>query len=73
MNKSKQFVVCLSKEHFPELIFGKIYPVLPDAKGEQEGYLRIIGESGESYLFPQSWFRTVKVSQEVARKLSVAV
>jgi len=34
----------------------KIYQILPDAAALQEGYLRIIDESGEDYLYPQSYF-----------------
>ena len=30
----------------------KIYVALPDAKAERTGYLRIIDESGEDYLYP---------------------
>jgi hypothetical protein len=34
----------------------KIYVALPDAKAERTGYLRIIDESGEDYLYPAHRF-----------------
>ena len=34
----------------------KIYVALPDAKAERTGYLRIIDESGEDYLYPSQRF-----------------
>lgn len=34
----------------------KIYVALPDAKAERTGYLRIIDESGEDYLYPSKRF-----------------
>jgi hypothetical protein len=37
----------------------KLYEVLPDCKASQDGYLRVIDESGEDYLFPESYFVAV--------------
>jgi hypothetical protein len=34
----------------------KIYVVLPDAKAERLGHLRVIDESGEDYLYPSERF-----------------
>jgi hypothetical protein len=34
----------------------KIYVALPDAKAERTGYLRIVDESGEDYLYPSEGF-----------------
>ncbi|HWG70813.1 MAG TPA: hypothetical protein VN692_15470 [Steroidobacteraceae bacterium] len=34
----------------------KIYAALPDTKAERTGYLRIIDESGEDYLYPAQRF-----------------
>ncbi len=38
------------------LVVGKSYPVLPDAAGEAMGWIRVIDESGEDYLFPAGLF-----------------
>jgi len=34
----------------------EVYRVLPDAKAAAEGYLRMIDESGEDYLYPEKYF-----------------
>jgi hypothetical protein len=34
----------------------KIYVALPDTKADRAGYLRIIDESGEDYLYPAQRF-----------------
>ena len=34
----------------------KIYVAVPDAKAERTGYLRIVDESGEDYLYPSQRF-----------------
>jgi hypothetical protein len=34
----------------------KVYRVLPDEAAAEDGYLRVIDESGEDYLYPQDYF-----------------
>jgi hypothetical protein len=40
----------------------KIDVALPDAKSERAGYLRIIDESGEDYLYPSQRFVIAELS-----------
>ena len=51
----------------------KIYQVLPDEEAEKEGYLRVIDESGEDYLYPQSYFVLVQLPREAQEALRVAI
>ena len=39
----------------------KLYQVVPDEEAAKEGYLRVIDESREDYLYPQSYFVFVQV------------
>jgi hypothetical protein len=39
----------------------KVYQVLPDDKAADAGYLRIVDESGEDYLYPESYFVSVEL------------
>jgi hypothetical protein len=39
-----------------DLDLGKTYRVLPDESAAGEGYLRVIDESGEDYLYPAEYF-----------------
>ena len=60
-------VVCLDNEEYPvSLERLKIYRTLPDEKAARHGYLRIIDESGEDYLYPSDCFIPVPQSLEAA-------
>jgi len=67
MNRKKksppQFVICVNNEGSEDLELRKIYQVLPDKIAAQDGYLRVIDESGEDYLYPQNYFVAVELSQ----------
>lgn len=47
----------------------KVYRILPDRKGEGVGCLRVIDESGEDYLYPQSHFAIVDLPEDVRERL----
>ena len=47
----------------------KIYQVLPDDDAEKKGYIRVIDESGEDYLYPQSYFILVELPREAKEAL----
>lgn len=51
--------VCLTDSE-PDLQMGKVYRVLPDAAAAQDGYVRVIDDSGEDYLYPREHFTPVK-------------
>jgi len=56
MKKSK-FVNCVeNSEHPASLERRKIYEVLPDPDAAKEGLIRVIDESGDDYLYPESYF-----------------
>lgn len=50
------FVICIRNEGCEDLELRKLYQVLPDPSSERSGFLRIIDESGEDYLYPQDNF-----------------
>jgi hypothetical protein len=58
-----KFVLCVRNEHCDDLELRKVYRVLPDKKAALEGYLRIVDESGEDYLYPESYFVSVRLSR----------
>jgi hypothetical protein len=45
----------------------KIYVALPDAKAQRAGYLRIIDESGEDYLYPARRFVAAELPVSTGR------
>lgn len=60
-----RFVVCIRNDGADDLELRKLYQVLSDAAAAQEGYLRIVDESGEDYLYPADYFAVVELSQSV--------
>ena len=71
---AKKFVVCLKNKGYEvSLERRKIYQVLPDAEAEKHRQVRIIDESGEDYLFPQSFFAPIELPQPIRRAVLAAV
>ena len=68
----QKFVLCIKNNDCEELEKRKIYEVVPDAKSAKKGYFRIIDESGEDYLYPQSYFILVPLPNEAQKALRVA-
>ena len=58
----KHYVVCVHSREDEDLIFGKVYTVIADKEAEEEGLLRVIDESGEDYLYPNTYFASVQLS-----------
>ena len=76
MEKEKQrqvFALCVENKDCEDLEKRKIYQVLHDEEAEKEGYLRVIDESGEDYLYPQSYFVLVQLPREAQEALRVAI
>ncbi len=67
--KEQVFALCIENKDCEDLEKRKIYKVLPDEEAEKEGYLRVIDESGEDYLYPQSYFVLVKLLREAQEAL----
>jgi len=68
MPKSVTLVLCLSNDGFEvSLEPRKVYLAIPDADAKAHGQLRVVDESGEDYLFPQSLFATIKLPMSVRR------
>ena len=65
-SSSKRLVVCISNEGHPaSLEKRKIYVMLRDPVAEKHGLLRIVDESGDDYLYPKAFFRSVALPQSV--------
>jgi hypothetical protein len=69
-NLAMKFVVCINNEDYPaSLELRKIYRVLPEARADRHGLVRVIDESGEDYLYPADYFAPIKLPQVIARKV----
>ncbi len=69
--KEQKFVVCIRNDECEDLELRKIYRVLPDKRAGRDGYLRIVDESGEGYLYPESYFVPVKLPRKAQDRLVV--
>lgn len=64
-----QFVLCIRNEDCDDLETRKIYRVVPDESAANEGYVRVIDESGEDYLYPSEYFVTIELPQAAQKAL----
>ena len=71
--KEQVFALCIGNKDCEDLVRCKIYQVIPDEKSEKEGYLRVIDESGEDYLYPQSYFILVQLPRKAQEALRAAL
>lgn len=69
--KPPQFVLCIRNQGCDDLQLRKAYQVLPDPSATEEGYVRVIDESGEDYLYPTDYFLPVALPASVAEQLAV--
>lgn len=59
------FVLCIEDRDCDDLEKGKVYAVLADAGAKRDGYLRVVDESGEDYLYPESYFVPLDLPSKV--------
>jgi hypothetical protein len=62
--KEELFALCVENKDCEDLEKRKIYRILPDEEAAKEGYLRVVDESGEDYLYPESYFVIVQLPKE---------
>ncbi len=73
-NLEQQFVLCLRNEGYEaSLELLKLYRVLPDPKAAEKGLLRVMDESDEDYLYPESFFVVMPLSGEVRESVIKAL
>ena len=73
MNESdaeQRFAVCVENTDYQtSLESRKIYRTLPDNDAEAHGYVRVIDESGEDYLYPEAFFVPIEPSEKLRTAL----
>jgi len=71
--KSQHLVVCISNEGYAvSLEKRKIYLALRDEPAEKRGLIRVVDESGEDYLYPKTFFRSIALPQAVKKAVLAA-
>ena len=60
----RQFLLCVNNAGYPaSLEVRKVYQALPDELAATRGFVRVIDESGEDYLYPSGRFVAVELPQ----------
>lgn len=68
----RRFVLCVQNEECDGLETRKVYCVVPDEKAEKDGYIRVVDESGDDYLYPASYFVRVHLPQKAEQAIAAA-
>ena len=72
-SQPKQLVVCVNNDGYSvSLERRKIYVALRDPVAEKHGLVRVIDESGDDYLYPKTFFRSIALPQSVKRAVLAA-
>jgi hypothetical protein len=72
--RRKRFVVCVKSAGYQaSLESRKIYEVLPDQRAWKSRHLRVVDESGQSYLYPESLFMPIALSRALRTAVMAAV
>ena len=67
-----RFGLCIRNDDCDDLDRRKIYQVLADKDAAADGYVRVIDESGEDYLYPASYFILLDLPREARKALAAS-
>lgn len=60
----RRFLLCVKNEAYPaSLEVRKVDRELPDPAAASRGFVRVLDESGEDYLYPSEYFVAVELPQ----------
>ena len=66
----RNYVVCIRADESSDIEVRKIYEVLADEIAAKRGYVRVVDESGEDYLYPEECFSPIQLSEKAVRALT---
>lgn len=70
---TKQLVICVDNDDYAaSLERRKIYVALCDPAAEKKGLLRVVDESGEDYLYPKAFFRSIALPSAIRKAVLAA-
>ena len=73
MSTQHHLAICVQNEGYPaSLELWKVYRVLPDDKAAKHQLMRVVDESGEDYLYDQSWFVPIRLPQAAKEAMLAA-
>jgi len=69
---SKHFVVCVQNEGYSASLEKRKNVALRDRAAEKHGQLRVIDASGDDYLYPKAFFRSIALPQSIKKAVLAA-
>ena len=63
------FALCVEDGGMEDLEVRKLYQVLRDREATREGYIRVVDESGDDYIYPSELFVPVRLPTAVIQQL----
>ncbi|MBI3754848.1 MAG: hypothetical protein HY265_01625 [Deltaproteobacteria bacterium] len=70
----KHFMICVDNHGYESSLEArKLYEVLTDRTAEKHRQIRVIDESGDDYLYPESFFAPVILPHVTKEKLELAM
>ena len=67
----KKYVICIKNEGYEaSLERRKIYRIKPDKSAAEQDLIRVIDESGQSYLYPANFFVAVRLPGTIVRAIA---
>ncbi len=69
----RRFALCIRNDNCEDLVLRKLYEVIPDRRAEREGYIRVVDESGEDYVYPESNFVFVRLARKARQAVASSV
>ena len=73
LKNGKKIMLCINTSEYEDLELGKVYRILPDPSATKAGFLRVIDESGEDYMYPANLFAPIELPQSAKRALLAAM
>ena len=70
--RKKRFLLCVRNKGCEDLELRKLYEQIPDARSAKEGFVRLVDESGDHYLYPADRFIVVELPREAEQALASA-
>lgn len=72
-SSSQQFSVCIKNDAYPaSLEVRKVYRTLPDTGASAKGFVRVVDESGDDYLYPADHFISITLPKAAEDALLAA-
>lgn len=71
---SARYVMCINNEgYLVSLTLRRVYKIISTAKEEQGGWVRVVDDTEEDFLFPAARFVPVQIPEEAEQSFELVV